>query len=82
MRNTHITEQEWVGFWQQQLGEEEQSELLAHVCDCEQCSFKMANGIPKEWQLTAPAYLKKETVQYVRQRTRLQRFFDRRQLQL
>ncbi len=82
MRNTHITDAEWFRFWQQQLGEEEQTELLAHVCDCEWCSSKMADGIPREWQLTAPAYFKRETVQYVKERTRLQRFFDRRHLQL
>lgn len=72
--NLHITEQEWYRFWQNELTPDEQTKLLSHVCDCDYCSARMADGIPETRQLTAPAHLAEETITYCRKHTRVLRF--------
>lgn len=72
----HITDTEWTRFWQKELTPAEEDQLLSHVCGCDFCSLRMSESIPEAQVLSAPAYLKEETLEHCRKHTRVQRFLQ------
>lgn len=79
---SHITDLEWSRFWQNQMTDEEQNALLAHTSSCSYCSSRIAEELPAEQVLTAPAYLKEETIHYIRKRERFRSPFRNKSFRL
>lgn len=78
----HISEDQWMRFHKHQLTPDEELLLLNHVCECDFCSSRMANTLPAEEQLSAPRWMKQETIQYVQKHTLFHRLLQGPKLQL